>query len=243
MNCLEASRQIDAFVDGELDAAAALAIRAHVDGCAACHRLVGGRLALGRLLHAVPHYTASDQLRATVINATRRRRRGRRQIFTWAAAAAVAIAVAGAAAVRIAGERRATASVAAEVVADHIQALQVQHLTDVVSSNQHTVKPWFLGKLDFSPPVEDLAASGFPLAGGRVDRVGGRSIAVLVYQRRLHPIAVFVYPASDTRAAAVDNRTIRGFHVSHWVNGGMAFWAVSDLDARELASLVHLLGG
>lgn len=242
MNCLDVSRQIDAFVDAELDAPTAVAMRAHVDGCAACQQLAGERLALGRLLHAVPHYTASNRLRAAVIAATRRRQSVRRQMVTWAAAAAVAIVTVGTTAVKIVGERRATAAVAAQVVADQIQALEAQHLIDVVSSDQHTVKPWFLGKLDFSPPVEDLAAAGFPLAGGRVDRIGARSVAVLIYHRRLHPIAVFVWPQSDNLAAPVDSRTIRGFHVRHWIKDGMAFWAVSDVNADELTTFSRMLG-
>ena len=115
-----------------------------------------------------------------------------------------------------------------------------EHLFDVRSSDQHTVKPWFLGKLDFSPPVDDLAPRGFPLVGGRLDYLAGRPVAALVYQRRQHIINLFVLPASDTVAASTDARTVRGFHVRHWIRGGMAFWAVSDLNDAELDQFVGM---
>jgi anti-sigma factor RsiW len=102
------------------------------------------------------------------------------------------------------------------------------------------VKPWFLGKLDFSPPVDDLSSIGFSLVGGRLDRVAGQPVAALVYQRRLHPINVFIWPAAD-RTAASDTRTIRGFQVRHWIRNGMSFWAVSDLNDAELGELVSVL--
>jgi len=108
------------------------------------------------------------------------------------------------------------------------------HLFDVRSTDQHTVKPWFLDKLNFSPPVDDLAPIGFPLVGGRLDYLAGRPVAALVYQRRQHPINLFVWPASDTRE-------IRGFQVQHWTRGGMAFWAVSDLNRTELDQFVRAL--
>jgi anti-sigma factor RsiW len=100
------------------------------------------------------------------------------------------------------------------------------------------VKPWFLGKLDFSPPVEDLSSIGFPLAGGRLDHVAGQPVAALVYQRRLHPITVFIWPAPD-RTAVSDARSIRGFQVRHWIRNRMSFWAVSDLNDAELGEFVR----
>ena len=133
-----------------------------------------------------------------------------------------------------------TASVANEVVGDHIRALRDAHLVDVQSSDQHTVKPWFLGKRDFSPPVEDLSSIGFPLVGGRLAQVGGQAVAALVYQRRLHPINVYIWPAAD-RTAASDTRSIRGFQVRHWIRNGMSFWAVSDLNDAELGEFVRAL--
>ena len=172
------------------------------------------------------------------------RPRFNRRLLAWAAVLALAASLGGSVeVVRIARARHVvetTASVADEVVGDHVRALRDHHLFDVQSSDQHTVKPWFLGKLDFSPPVEDLSSIGFSLIGGRLDHVAGQPVAALVYQRRLHPINVYIWPEAD-RTAASDTRTIRGFQVRHWIRNGMSFWAVSDLNDAELGEFVHAL--
>jgi len=130
----------------------------------------------------------------------------------------------------------------ARIVLDaHLRSLVPGHLTDVASTDQHTVKPWFAGKLDFSPPVTDPAAQGFPLVGGRLDVVDGRTVAVLVYSRRNHLIGVFVRPALPDESAAPRDLAIRGYNLVSWLSGGMRFWAVSDLNAGELAQLQRLL--
>jgi anti-sigma factor RsiW len=116
-----------------------------------------------------------------------------------------------------------------------------EHLFDVRSTDQHTVKPWFLGQLDFAPPVADLASSGFPLVGGRLEYLGGRRVAALVYQRRQHTINVFVSPAQARGSAAFDPQSLRGFHVRHWIRDGMSFWAVSDLNDGELTAFARAL--
>jgi len=132
-------------------------------------------------------------------------------------------------------------SMAEAVVDSHVRALMGEQMFDVRSTDQHTVKPWFLGKVDFSPPVEDLAAIGFPLTGGRLDYIAGRPAAALVYARGQHTINLFVWPEESTGASAMNGRSIRGFHVRHWTRGGISSWAVSDLNDVELDQFARAL--
>ena len=235
MTCFDGARLLDAYVDDELDATEQSRFAAHLDTCPLCARAVDGRLALRRAVHTLPYYGASDALRAALVANTRRARLPRR--FAFAAAALVIIAAGAASVLRMTQLRATTRAIAASVVADHVIALQTSRIVAVQSSDQHTVKPWFLGKIDFAPPVNDLAAAGFPLAGGRLATIDGRSVAVLVYQRRLHPIDVFVWPGSDTRSRAAEVEVVRGFNVRHWTASEMSFWAVTDASAADLEAL------
>jgi len=130
-----------------------------------------------------------------------------------------------------------------EVVSSHVRSLLSDHLVDVASSDQHTVKPWFNGKLDFAPLVRDLTADGFPLVGGRIDYLDHRPAAALVYRSRAHPINVFVLPApgSAPRDASATTRSHQGYNIVNWTRDGIAFWAVSDADAAGLVKLAELL--
>jgi len=243
VNCPDVERVIDAYGDEELGAADVAEVRAHLADCPACRQRVAARASLGRLIRRVPYYTAPDRLRVAVAT-TRRPARVSPRILAWAAMVTLVVSLGSGAGLRIVRSRQVTAAtetMAQEVVAGHVRALMGPNLFEVRSTDQHTVKPWFAGKLDFSPTVIDPAPVGFPLVGGRVDHIGGRAIAALVYQRRQHTINVFVWPAADSHEAPADARTLRGFQVRHWTRADMAFWAVSDLNDIELDQFVRAL--
>jgi anti-sigma factor RsiW len=170
------------------------------------------------------------------IAAIPRRRTRRRSILPWALAAGFLLA-AGLAVERTRGIR--ADALGAELVGNQIRSLQPGRLAEVASSDRHTVKPWFAGKLDFSPPVKDLASEGFPLLGGRVDALWGRPVAALAYGRDRHVINLYIAPRGAIPEGAPEERS--GFRIRRWTEAGMAFWAVSDLEASELSRFEALL--
>ena len=240
MTCEYVERDVDAYLDRELDPAAAMATRVHLTECAACRRRLAERESLSRFVRAAPYYSAPDRLRARVL-AQATGPRSARRLVTWAAAAALVLSVGSGIAVWRAPSARGDA-LAEAAVDSHVRSLMADHLFDVASTDQHTVKPWFLGKLDFAPPVVDLASIGSPLVGGRLDYLGGRTVAALVYERRKHTINVFVSPNAEDAFARASVQSIRGFHVHHWIRDGMSFWAVSDLNDSELSQFCQALG-
>ena len=127
-----------------------------------------------------------------------------------------------------------------QLVSDHIRALQPGHLIDVISNDQHTVKPWFDGRLDYAPPVKDLKSAGFPLNGGRLDYMAGRPVAVLIYGRRLHSIDLYVWPGGEGVAGTIRVGGRNGYNFRRWSQGGMVLWAVSDIGTNELAEFAAL---
>jgi anti-sigma factor RsiW len=237
MSCELVERDLSAYLDRELEIDAATAIRSHLTDCIACRRLVAEREALGRLVRSAPYYAAPERLRARVSARTSRSIFAGRFVPLAAAATLLVAAGIGTTVMRLAP---ATNSAMVEVVDGHVRSLMAKHLFDVESTDQHTVKPWFLGKLDFAPPVADLSSIGFPLVGGRLDYLGGQPVAALIYQRQKHTINVFVSPSKSGDPADVV-RSVRGFHVHHWARDGMSFWAVSDLNEAELAQFVRAL--
>jgi anti-sigma factor RsiW len=240
MSCQYLESDRHAYVDGELDAESTAAFRDHLSGCTSCRRRTAEHDALGRLVRAAPYYPASEHLRARV-SAQARRVRSVRRVLAWAAAAVLLLSAGAGISVLRAGVARGDA-VADAVVDSHVRSLMANHLFDVQSTDQHAVKPWFLGKLDFSPPVVDLASIGFPLAGARLDYLTGRPVAALVYQRQKHSINLFISPARHAAVARWYARSNRGFHIRHWVDDSMSFWAVSDLNDAELSRFSRALG-
>ena len=236
MNCHEAALLIDPYVDDELVEAEAASVVEHIEGCAQCRQRVGDRESLRRLVRSMPYHAAPARVRASI--AARPRPSRLPSLLALAAGLAIAVTAAGTFGIRARQTGQATTALAHELVDRHLGALASERVFDVRSSNEHTVKPWFQGKLDFSPPVPDLASAGFPLVGGRVDTIGDRRVAALVYQRREHVIDVFVSPARAGIATS-DTRSIRGFQERHWIHADLSLWAVSDLNDRELAEFVQ----
>ncbi|MGH9818957.1 MAG: anti-sigma factor family protein, partial [Pyrinomonadaceae bacterium] len=155
-------------------------------------------------------------------------------IPTLATAAVLAVALAATWAIVSKNSASDDDLLAKEIVSAHVRSMMEEHLMDVPSTDQHTVKPWFDGRLDFSPPVTDLSPQGFALIGGRLDYASGRAVAALVYQRRQHYINLFIYPAPNTANVGSKVQVLQGYNLIHWSRSGMVFWAVSDLNLSEL---------
>jgi anti-sigma factor RsiW len=245
--CAEMRLKLQADLDGELEAGDAAAVAAHTLTCPDCAAVQAELGALSARLRTELSYHAAPALLRQAIAAriappvpappVRRPPWFGRGVsfgagFALAACLALAIVL-----------PRGGGGMADSIVASHIRALQPGHLMDVVSTDQHTVKPWFDGRLDFAPPVKDFAAEGFPLIGGRLDYLDGRAVAALAYRRDKHIIDVYVWPGAATPIAALGDGARNGYNVAHWTQDGMVFWAVSDVEASQLADFARLWRG
>ena len=238
MTCDEAEILLHALVDGELDAGHARDVENHVAGCPHCAVLLRDYREMSKAVaEADLRYTAPPDLRRRIEAALPQPRQlqSRRAVLRGFAMGSAASALAATGLVAIVLRRDDFERIQSEVVSAHLRSLQAGHLTDVISTDQHTVKPWFNGKLDVSPPVIDLTTEGFTLIGGRLDYVDARAIGAVVYRRRQHVINLFVAQTGNTERRAAKIETIQGFNIRHWSDRGLNYWAVSDLAKDELA--------
>jgi anti-sigma factor RsiW len=244
MNCEQSNSRLQAYFDGELDVTHSLDVENHLRECTECSRSYDGLKALRNSLRSDSlRFQPPAGLERRVKSAVRREAGKGAQRFRWrwlvpALSAAMLLIVFGG---YLLTRSRSDDLVAGEIVSSHVRSLMTSgHLIDVPSEDPHTVKPWFDGKLDFSPPVKDLTTQGFALIGGRLDYIANRPVAALIYQRRKHQINVFIWPSpgGDTKTVA---EVRQGYNLIHWAKSGMTFWAISDLNLAELQQLAEQL--
>ena len=249
MSCQQTHELLHGYVDGELDLVKSIEIEQHLADCESCTQTYKGLRSLSAVVRNdallfQPPTDFEKRLRSTL----RREDKAERKpsaLFQWpwllAATLCGAILIVGFGLAGMFTRQSPDDLLAQEVVASHVRSLMADHLMDVPSKDQHTVKPWFDGKLDFSPTVKDLTAQGFELTGGRLDYIGNRPVAAIVYLRRQHPINLFVWPA--TAAPVMNEKALerQGYNIIRWSNGGMTYWAVSDLNLAELQQFAQLL--
>lgn len=245
MSCELSRTTVHGYIDGELDAVRAAEFERHAEGCAECRVSLEQLESLHRRIQQNQLYeTASarlrQQLRADL--PAREPDASTRRWYVMPVFAAAIITAVFWLAISLVQTHTHAAQIAAELVDAHIRSLQPGHLTDVESTDQHTVKPWFDGKLDFIPPVQDYSGQGFPLVGGRLDAADGRTVAALVYGRRKHLINLFAWPEKTASAGFSSSGSSRGYQWLMWHTGDMRFCLVSDTslsDLEQLRELIH----
>ena len=239
MNCEEAGILLHAMIDGELDAENARQVEAHIATCPACAGVLRDMQQLRKATNpAALRYTAPAGLRSSIegkLPASATAGTNRRAAIKGFALGATMSALAASGLLLLVTRKDDDQRILDEIVSAHLRSLQGQHLTDVVSSDQHAVKPWFNGRLDASPPVMDLTAQGFTLLGARIDYVDAKPVAAIVYRRRVHVINLFCEPAASQAASSASMQSLHGFNVRSWREKGIHLWAVSDLSADELS--------
>ena len=270
MNCEEATKLMDGYLDGELDPITSQAIEQHLRECHKCDQAYKTHGSLIRAIgNATPYYKAPAELRERIQSSLReefaerplrnvaqdarspilRGQRGPRTVpsgapWNWLALAAAIIFAAIIALNLMPRLQRPGADqfLATQLIASHVRSLMANHLTDVASSDQHTVKPWLDAKLDFAPAVVDLSSEGFPLIGGRLDYLDNRPVAALIYQRRKHFINLFVWPAAPDATRTPKTITRQGYQLVHWVDSDFNYWAVSDVNEKDLEAFKQQFG-
>ncbi len=236
MTCDEAEILLHALLDSELDAGHAREVEEHIADCPRCAAQLRTYREMSKAVsNAKLHYAAPPALRRRIEAALPQTPMpNRRSVLKGFAMGSAVSATAATGLVAIVLRNDDEQRIMSEVVSAHLRSLQAGHLTDVLSTDQHTVKPWFNGRLDVTPPVIDLTGQGFTLIGGRLDYVDGRALGAVVYKRRSHVINLFVAQgaSAEHRAKA---ETVQGFNIRRWSERGLNYWAVSDLGADELA--------
>ena len=238
--CAERKMLLHALIDGELDAANSVAIETHIKNCAGCAEelarieAVRGALSKSGVKHCAPsamrdRIAAQIDIRSDGIGPSTAQHRSLRP---WLAGGVSAIAASLLLIVGI--PQLTTADMQDQVIASHVRSLLASHLIDIATSDRHVVRPWFNGRIDFAPPVVDLADQGFPLAGGRLDYLGGRVVPALVYHRRLHSINLFIRPAGCFASLVGITTRRNGYSLVRWTRAGLEYWAVSDINSDEL---------
>lgn len=250
MSCNRTRELIHGYVDGELDLVNSLAVERHMQECEACSDAGRSESELSSTLkQSSLYYAAPDDLKKRIQSSLRNELPYELPApsFPWrwltlaASVAIVLLIVLLTLAPRLIGPSTEEL-LTQQVITDHVRSLQLpSHLADVQSSDQHTVKPWFDGKLNFSPPVKDLANEGYPLYGGRLEYWNNTAVATLVYQRRLHYINLFIWPAERVRLDREVAIQRQGYNIIHWTDEGMNYWCISDLNMVELRGFVRLV--
>jgi anti-sigma factor RsiW len=259
MNCDDSRIYLPAYLDDELDVAESLRVQKHLGECGGCRQAQNEQLALRSALRkpdlfSYPSADFSKRIQTAVRSAAKKETRSQRsswfeslrfESFRWVPAAAVLLIVTTVGGFFAVNSSRSSHQqlIASAVLAGHIRSLQPNHLIDVPSSDRHTVKPWFQGRLDFSPPVPDLSELGWALIGGRLDYVDGRPVAALIYQRRMHNINVFLWPNHGSADGTIKQEEAQGYQILHWNGAEMTYWVVSDLNNAELLELARALRG
>jgi mycothiol system anti-sigma-R factor len=262
MICEEATKLMNGYLDGELDPITSQKIEQHLQDCRRCEEAYEAHTALSHAIsRGAPYYKAPTELRQRIQSSLREEIAARpaRNVardaqppfprrqpevptilfgapWSWLGLAAAIIFAAIVALNLVPRLQRPEADqfLATQLIASHVRSLLADHLTDVASSDQHTVKPWLDAKLDFAPPVVDLSSEGFPLIGGRLDYLDNRPVAALVYERRKHFINLFVWPAASDAAKAPKTITRQGYQLLHWADSDFNYWAVSDVNVNDL---------